>query len=75
MYWYTYSKMNKKMLIILICGIILGISDATQSFYKFPVYWKSVNKSSDNFKTGRFLRDYLSMVPTYGDSKGLGSII
>ena len=47
----------------------------SRPLYKVPVYWKQLNASVNSYREGRRLHDYLSLFPTYGDSKGLGLII
>ena len=41
-------------------------------YYKFPIYWKRLNNSEFESIYGRKLHDYLSLFPTYGDSKKIG---
>lgn len=42
------------------------------SFIKTPIFWKNVSVTDLPNNQTRRLHDYLSIIPTYGDSKRLG---
>lgn len=44
-------------------------------FLKTSVFWRSLNGTNQRNGSGRRLHDYLSLFPTYGDSKKLGSLL
>ena len=41
-------------------------------FVKTPIYWKNLNETHSSLRNMRRLHDYLSIIPSYGDSKKLG---
>ena len=41
-------------------------------FLKTPIFWRSLNDTKLENGSERRLHDYLSLFPTYGDSKKLG---
>ena len=52
-----------------------SIAESVPPYYKIPIFWKQLNDTEFEMVHGRKLHDYLSMNPTYGDSKKTGYAI
>lgn len=42
---------------------------------KAPIFWRELNGTETDLVGGRRLHDYLSIFPTFGDSKQLGYLL
>ena len=66
-----YSVRRNWGIIIRFLFLILSVT-ADVPPLRMPVFWKQLNQTENSDFNGRLLHDYLSVLPTYGNSKDLG---
>ena len=69
-----FLKQGKEFWIVFLLSWLFCLNgvESEASYFKFPIYWKQLNDSEYESIYGRRLHDYLSLFPTYGDSKKIG---
>lgn len=53
-------------------AILMCTTFASSGVFKTPIYWREIENAENGTYPGRRLHDYLSLFPTYGDSRKLG---
>ena len=74
---YRMQRRSHSSLLIAI-GMMLFSSDlvlCSDFFLKTPIFWRGLNDTELGNGLERRLHDYLSLFPTYGDSKKLGYFV
>lgn len=68
----TYHGIRRKCFQSAILFFLLFILGNGFPFMKMPIFWRELNGTGTDLVEGRRLHEYLSIFPTFGDSKQLG---
>lgn len=71
----TYHGTRRKRFQNAILFLSLLILGNGLPFMKAPIFWRELNGTETDLVSGRRLHDYLSIFPTFGDSKQLGYLL
>ena len=65
-------KVRRKEIVFLLVFFFIFIIGYGAPIVKAPIFYKLFNETSSTANHNRRLHDYLSLIPTFGDSKKLG---
>ena len=68
----TYTSLRRKWFLLVMLLLVSITYENVNQFVKTRIYWKNLNETHSSLRNMRRLHDYLSIIPSYGDSKKLG---
>ena len=68
----TYTSLRRKWFLLVMLLLVSITYENENHFVKTPIFWKNFNETHSSLRNMRRLHDYLSIIPSYGDSKKLG---